>query len=185
LPIANYPLNEPIKMKRTILYIIVSLSIVANAQNVKPGMNAPPITVYKWLKGKPVKEFQRDKIYVIEFGATWCGPCSAAIPELSALAGKYTDKVIVISFFVMEQMSHGQNPYGSNVERFVKKRWDQMNYTVALDHREGTMQHAWLKNAGQTGIPFTVVIDREGKVAWTGNNIKQLDEVIHTLINNH
>ena len=52
------------------------------------GDPAPSLHVGKWIKGSPIQRFERGKIYVIEFWATWCRPCIAAMPRLSALAGK-------------------------------------------------------------------------------------------------
>ncbi|HEY3404723.1 MAG TPA: TlpA disulfide reductase family protein [Ohtaekwangia sp.] len=168
-------------MKAIILFLLTLIITTADAQHLRTGDPAPPFSAWKWIKGKPVGEFRSGTIYIIEFGATWCAPCAEAIPELSALADKYDHDAKVISVFVMEQMSRGQNPYGGNVEKYVKKRGDQMRYTVALDSPEGTLQKTWLNAAGSSGIPFTIVVDREGKIAWTGHSIKELTKTMEEL----
>lgn len=144
------------------------------------GDPAPAIKFYKWVKGNPVTQFSKDKIYVVEFGATWCVPCRAAIPKLTSIARKYKGKVSVISFFVMEfndQPLETKNPrYVSNVERYVAKQGVNMDYDVAVDDDVQTMQNMWL--TGREGIPYIFVVDRNGLVAWIGSNPQALDSVI-------
>ena len=60
------------------------------------GDRAPALTVEKWVKGEPVTGFEKGKTYVVEFWATWCGPCIASMPHLSALQKEYKDKVTII-----------------------------------------------------------------------------------------
>src|SRR6266481_6414230 len=54
---------------------------------------APPLVVEKWLSKEPDR---KGKFVLIDFWATWCGPCRKAIPELNALHKKFADKLVVI-----------------------------------------------------------------------------------------
>src|SRR5262245_14585780 len=66
------------------------------------GDKAPEIHVAKWVKGAPVTGFEKGQTYVVEFWATWCGPCKASIPHLTDLQKEYKDKVRFIGVSVWE-----------------------------------------------------------------------------------
>ncbi len=136
---------------------------------LKPGDAAPPLYIGKWVKGEPVKELEKGKVYVMEFWATWCGPCVAAMPHVTEMQKKYADQgVIVIGVNVWERDT-------SLTEPFVAKQGDRMGYRVAMEEPDpeqangGKMAAVWMKAAGRNGIPCSFIIDCEGKVAWIGH----------------
>lgn len=173
--------------------LMICLHANLNGQNVaitstlSAGDMAPPFKAFKWIKGEPITGFKNGHVYIVEFGATWCGPCAAAIPELTAVSRKFRGKATVISAFIMEyndDPSNTGNPsYVSRVEKYVTKRDDQMDYRIAVDDPAKTLEHTWLKAAGKVGIPHTFVIDKEGRIAWIGSNPKLLDGVIEAIVN--
>ncbi len=63
----------------------------ADAKKLTIGDTAPPIDIAHWIKGDKIEEFESGKVYVMEFWATWCGPCRASMPHLSKLQEQYTD----------------------------------------------------------------------------------------------
>jgi thiol-disulfide isomerase/thioredoxin len=146
---------------------------------LRVGDPAPKVQVGKWIQGEPVKEFAKDKVYVVEFWATWCVTCKTTIPHLNELQNKYKDKgVIVIGQSIAEEDD-------DDVPRFMKQMGDKMKYRVAIDDRSGgavgKMDQAWMNAAGRTELPTAFII-KQGKVAWIGSGTevdeKLIDEIL-------
>src|SRR5262249_43056309 len=66
------------------------------AASLKVGDPAPALKVSRWLQGKEVKKFEPGQVYVVEFWATWCGPCIAAMPHLAELQARYKGKGVTV-----------------------------------------------------------------------------------------
>src|SRR5580765_6258552 len=100
---------------------------LAATPTLKVGDRAPKLQTGKWVQGDPVKKFEPGKAYIVEFWATWCGPCRVSIPHLNEIHSKYKDKgLIVIGQDCWERDE-------SLVEPFIKKMGEKMTYRVALD----------------------------------------------------
>ena len=165
------------------LLLICVFAAAARAQEVQRlslniGDPAPPLRLRAWLKGPPVPRLEKGKVYVVEFWATWCGPCRTAMPHLSALARKYRDKVTVLSIDVYERKS---TPI-EKIKAFVDSMGDKMDYSVAAEDGY-LMQSGWLHAAEIGGIPSAFVVDAEGKIAWIGHSML-LGEVLPQVLNN-
>jgi thiol-disulfide isomerase/thioredoxin/Flp pilus assembly protein TadD len=153
---------------------------LAAEPTLKVGDPAPKLQNGKWVQGDPVKEFQPGKAYIVEFWATWCGPCRASIPHLNEIYTQFKDKGLVVI---------GQNCWEQDdtlVEPFVKKMGDKMTYRVALDdkadNQKGTMAEAWMAAAGRNGIPSAFLIDTKGVVAWIGHPMGLKEEIIEQVL---
>src|SRR5438552_4228217 len=118
-----------------LLVVIAAMAGLARAgegPTLKVGDKAPKIQNGKWVQGEPVKEFQKGKAYLVEFWATWCGPCRVSIPHLNEIHNQYKDKGLIVI---------GQDCFerdDSLVAPFVKKMGDKMTYRVALDDKESS-----------------------------------------------
>jgi thiol-disulfide isomerase/thioredoxin len=145
----------------------------AAAPTLKVGDRAPALTVEKFIKGEPVTGFEKGRVYVVEFWATWCGPCIAAMPHLSAIQKEYKNKgVTVIGVDVWEKFGEDEASkaaMATKVETFVKDQGDRMAYTVAYDGPAEVTDEAFMKAAGRGGIPSSFIVDQKGTIAWIGH----------------
>ena len=123
------------------------------AAPLDPGDPAPALNPAKWLKGAPITGFEKGKVYVVEFWATWCGPCKANIPHLTELAHQYKDKVSITGVSIWESHDPTDTNYFNKVEKFVESEGDKMDYTVAVDSPQSDVAKAWMVAAGEKGIP--------------------------------
>ncbi len=131
------------------------------------GSKAPELQIAKYVKGDSVEQFENGKVYVVEFWATWCGPCIAAFPHLSELQKEHQDSVQFIGVNVWERFPD-QASRIAGIEEFVAEQGDRMSYTVAVE--EGSaMADTWMRPAGQNGIPAAFIVDGTGTIAWVGH----------------
>lgn len=146
------------------------------SKKLEVGSKAPAIGATKWVKGKEVKKFEKGKVYVVEFWATWCGPCIANIPHLTEIQKTYSD-ITVIGMAASEQDKDSKK-----VEEFVKGKGDEMGYTVAFDNGSGNMSKNWMQAAEQRGIPCAFIVDGDGKIAFVGHpGDSKFEETIKSL----
>lgn len=92
----------------------------------------------------------KGKVVLLNFWATWCGPCRAEIPDLIALQDKYRDHLVVVGLSVDEGSADA-------VKQFVTEH--QMNYPVAIV--DGKIQSLF---GGVSSIPSTFVLNTDGRM---------------------
>jgi len=155
-----------------------ALTMNATAATLNVGDPAPDLNVSQWVKGSSIEKFEPGKTYVVEFWATWCGPCRTTIPHLTEMAHKFKDKV---TFIGMDVFEHGSaDAVEKSVKKFVDGMGEKMDYHVAMD-KEMFMADHWMKAAGQNGIPCAFVVDKT-KVLWIGHPMAGLEQVLGEVV---
>lgn len=115
------------------------------------GAVAPDFTL-STLNGKKVKlSDYRGKAVVLNFWATWCGPCKVEIPWFMDLEKQYASQGLVVLGVAMDD--DGQ----SSVGKFAKEM--KIDYTVVLGNDDVADQYG-----GVEGLPTTFYLDRNGKI---------------------
>lgn len=158
----------------------VGSAVGVSAGELNVGDPAPRLRVKEFVKGEPVKELTKGNVYVVEFWATWCGPCRATIPHLTELQKEHPDVTFIgVSVYENDQKA---------VKPFVEEMKGKMEYRVAMDdvpeggkRGDGPMAKDWMDAAGQDGIPTAFIVNGDGRVAWVGHPTqmdKPLKEVV-------
>ncbi len=132
------------------------------------GDMAPAIQVEKWVKGDPITGFEKGRVYVVEFWATWCGPCVKAFPHLSELQAKYKDKGVSVVGVNIWERKYDDETF-NKIKDFVANQGDKMAYGVAFDGAAKAMTTSYMEAAGRGGIPSAFIVDKQGKIAWIGH----------------
>ena len=166
------------------LLLAAAVSMSAVAQEKKPtlkvGDKAPVLKSSKWVKGKEIKKFKKGQVYVVEFWATWCGPCIAAFPHLSELAKKHKGKVNFVGMNIWERGDDRGPKFQKGITDFVAGQGNKMAYNVAIDDNKW-MEENWMTAAGQNGIPAAFVVGKTGVIEWIGHPM-QIDSVLDGVV---
>ena len=94
----------------------------------------------------------KGKVILINFWATWCGPCKAEIPSLVELQQEYADDLVVLGFSV-DDPAEKMKPYAEEYK---------VNYPLLVGNGREDVQNAF---GPLLGIPVTVIIGRDGIIA--------------------
>ncbi len=159
---ANPPLQDPDPAPTASVSFPPYKNAVSNALDFR-GKKAPPLGILTWLNGEPRAQ---GKVLIIDFWATWCGPCVASIPDMNEHAARFADEVVIIGI---------SNEEKRVVQKFLKKT--EMRYTVAVD-TTAQMQRAMQVRA----IPHVAVISPDGIVRYQGHPAHLTDTIIEQII---
>lgn len=115
------------------------------------GKAAPPIDLELVKEGRlNLADHAGKNVVLLDFWATWCGPCIREMPVLAKVAAEYADRGVVLYAVNLEEEA-------ADIEAFLKD--NELSVTVALD-KDGAMAAVY----GAEGIPHLVIVDKQGVV---------------------
>lgn len=130
-----------------------------NAQNIiaKFGSATASDFSLKNLEGKEIKlSDYRGKIVVLDFWATWCGPCKASFPKMQDLVEKYKNEDVQFLFVNTWEKGKDEEIF-ENVSKFISEK--KYSFNVLLDNKAEVVG-----NYKIDGIPTRIVIGKDGKI---------------------
>ena len=164
-----------------------NLTAQANADELTIGSKAPELDIEHWVqdgngKFKPVTEFKKGNVYIVEFWATWCGPCIASMPHIVETQKKYADKGVQIVSISDEDLE--------TVDKFLERKYKApgakkeegdesgdepktyreltSSYCLTTDPDRSSSRD-YMEAAGQNGIPCAFIVGKDQKIEWIGH----------------
>jgi len=153
------------------------------------GDPAPDIDITHWVKGvemdprgnfTPITHFGDGRVYVLEFWATWCGPCVRNMPHLSELQERFKDRGVTVIGVSDESLPKVTSFLFSEDRVDGKLQNDRTHYILTTDPDQSVKRDYFLA-AGQTGIPCAFVIGKDGHVEWIGHPFT-MDEPLEAIV---
>ena len=168
-----------------LLPICLSIALAAtagNAAGAEPAGNSlgigatpPPLSPSAWVKGAPITEFARGRVYVVNFFASWCGASRQSATLMARISREHADKLTVVAVNVREA-EHGE-PTLPALSKYIVAQGNDFDYSVAMDDpNTAPIFNSWMRGAGMYVTPTAFILDQDGRIAWVGVPIDSSSE---------
>jgi thiol-disulfide isomerase/thioredoxin len=133
-------------------------------------------------EGKPVSLADlKGKIVIVDFWATWCGPCKASFPSMQMAVNKYKNDPNVEFVFIHTWEREDGKLATENAAKYIKE--NNYSFNVAMDLKDqASGTNKVVSSFGVSGIPTKFVIDKDGNIrfkfiGFSGGNDLAVEEI--------
>jgi thiol-disulfide isomerase/thioredoxin len=131
------------------------------------GDMAPDVELRDLATGKVTRLSElRGKVVCLEFWATWCGPCQAAMAKLNALSQEqgaaWKGRVVLLPVSIDTNRERARS-------HVTQRGWDRLEHRWAGEGAEGGWDAPAARAFVVSGVPDAVVIGRDGRILWRGH----------------
>lgn len=127
---------------------------------LKVGDVAPDLSIATWWQKKNLAEFQKNRVYLVNFWATWSAPSCDAFAGLANLKQSYGSEGLEVVAISLDQ-----NP--DDAATFLQAQGGTFDFFVGVD-KGGVSWNNYGHAAGKSTIPLAFLVDAQGKIAWMG-----------------
>jgi thiol-disulfide isomerase/thioredoxin len=158
-------------MKKIFLSAVVLFSVAVGTAQIRIGAAAPEIALPNVKDSMVTLSSLKGKVVLIDFWASWCGPCRHANPSVVRLYKKYKDQ--------------GFEVFGVSIDS-KKAAWikaikqDKIKYTQVNDN--GGWNSSVTATYGVDQIPTSFLLDKNGNVFAIDAEGKELDKLVKQLV---
>ena len=144
-----------------------------NAAAIKRKLGTTKATDFKLknLSGEAVSlSGLKNKVVVLDFWATWCGPCKASFPAMQELVNKYKNDTTVVFLFIDVLETKEPPKVRELVVKYIKE--NNYNFNVLFDEKNKAS-----KAYKVISVPSKFIIDKKGNVVYMSNDANFLDDI--------
>jgi thiol-disulfide isomerase/thioredoxin len=182
------------KFKFLSLIAALALGLVSTSSaqdDLTIGSKAPKIDIEHWVqngegKFSKVESFEAGKVYIIEFWATWCGPCVQSMPHLVELQKQYGERGVQLISVSDEDLDTVDAFLERNVPPSLLQKLNlnsedasgdagpktfrdlTKSYCLTTDP-DGSVNEDYMQASGQMGIPTAFIVGKDGLIEWIGH----------------
>jgi thiol-disulfide isomerase/thioredoxin len=167
---------------------ILSKNLDENFRNVGEKMKTGAVRRARLLSGDPVKvsgktfdgkpfdiSEYKGKVVVVDFWATWCGPCRQELPNLKAVYDKYHSRGLEVVGVSLDESKE-------DLANFLKTNNLPWKILVSTEPHHSGFENPIADQYGISGIPTVFLMNRDGKVVSLAARGEQLGELVNGLL---